>query len=98
MPVFKGIKLELLDNEAIFSFIEHTIRDGISQISLCYARANNPGMDSGYKSEEPLIHLMYLDANNLYGNLMICSVTKGWIQVVDRRRDRGTRHSIVAHR
>ena len=65
-----GVKLELLDNEQMFSFIERGIRGGISQISLRQAKANNPEMGPRYDPGQPLVYLCYLDANNLYGKAM----------------------------
>ena len=41
-----GVRLELLDNEPMFTFIEKAIRGGISQISLRRATANNPKKDA----------------------------------------------------
>ena len=79
-----GVRLELLDNEEMFSFIEHAIRGGISQISLRRATANCPGMGSRYNPEEPLVNLLYLDANNLYGKAMSDPLPTGgfrWLQV-----------------
>ena len=39
---------------------------GISITSKCHAKANNPLID-GYDPEKPSSHILYLDANNLYG-------------------------------
>ena len=65
-----GVKLELFDNPEFYNFIEMNIRGGISQISQRQARANNPAMGSKYNPAEPQVHLMYFDANNLYGKAM----------------------------
>ena len=67
---YTGVKLQLFDNPEMFNFIESNIRGGISQISLRQAKANNPAMGPRYNPEEPLSHLMYYDANNLYGHAM----------------------------
>ena len=50
----------------MYTFIERSIRGGISQISKRYAKANNPGCTS-FNPLEPVTYLIYLDANNLYG-------------------------------
>ena len=60
------VKLELFDNEEMYSFIEHSIRGGICMNSKRYAKANNPGCKV-YDPMKPISHLIYLDANNLYG-------------------------------
>ena len=65
-----GVKLEIIDNEEMFTFVERAIRGGISQISLRNAVANNPEMGQRYNPEQPLVYLCYVDANNLYGKAM----------------------------
>ena len=66
-----GVKLELFDNEEMYSFIERSIRGGISQVSKRYVVANNKYCRSKkYDPQKPTIYLVYLDANNLYGYAM----------------------------
>ena len=72
-----GVKLQLFDNPDFFNFIESNIRGGISQISLRNAKANNPGMGPRFNPEEPHAHLMYFDANNLYGKAMSDPIPSG---------------------
>ena len=60
------VKLELFKDEDMYMFIERSIRGGISQISKRYAKANNPRCRD-YDPLKPITHLIYLDANNLYG-------------------------------
>ena len=61
-----GVKLELFDNEEMYTFIERSIRGGISQISKRLAKANNPRCKN-FDDLKSLTYLIYLDANNLYG-------------------------------
>ena len=60
------VQLELFDNEAMYTFIERSIRGGVSQISKRFAKANNRNCRD-YDPLAPISHLIYLDANNLYG-------------------------------
>ena len=61
-----GVKLDLFDNEEMYTFTERSIRGGISQISKRFAKANNAGCKD-YDPLKPITYLIYLDANNLYG-------------------------------
>ena len=61
-----NIKLELMTDVDMFQFIETALREGVSIISHRYGKANNKYM-SDYDPKQPAKHIMYLDANNLYG-------------------------------
>ena len=60
------VELELLSDKDKYLFFEAAKRGGICVISHRYAKANIPGQEK-YSEKEPTSHLMYLDANNLYG-------------------------------
>ena len=60
-----GVKLELLTDIDQLLFIEQGIRGGTSYIANRLATANNEFV--GYDESKPPSHIMYLDANNLYG-------------------------------
>lgn len=61
-----NIKLELMTYVDMFQFIEKGMRGGVSYIAHRYGKANNKYM-SDYNPKQPCKHIMYLDANNLYG-------------------------------
>ena len=61
-----GVELELLTDYDQHLFIERGMRGGISMVSKRHAKANNPLVD-GYDPEKHSSHILYLDANNLYG-------------------------------
>ena len=63
------VQLELIDNAEMYSFFESVIRGGISQVTKRFSKANNKYMKI-YDKTKPNIFLMYLDANNLYGDSM----------------------------
>ena len=64
------INLELLSDPNMLLMFEKGIRGGISMISNRYGEANNKYMSKGFNRNKLKKHLMYLDANNLYGCAM----------------------------
>ena len=61
------VELELLADPDMPLMIEKGIRGGVSMISTCYGKANNPYMGDSYDPNQPTKYISYLDANNLYG-------------------------------
>ena len=51
--------------------VEKGIREGISMISNRYGKANNKYIGKRFKDIELFIYIIYLDANNLYGWVMV---------------------------
>ena len=65
-----GVKLEFLTNNDMLMIVEKGIRGGICHARHRYAKANNRYMKNYDKNIESS-YLMYLDANSLYGWVMI---------------------------
>ena len=61
-----GVQLELLTDIDQHLFIESGIRGGVSTICHRYATLNVPG-EVNFDESKPIEHLIYFDANNLYG-------------------------------
>lgn len=66
---FSKCEIELLTDGDMYLFVEDAIRGGISQISHRYAEANNKYMKD-YDNSKCESNIIYLDANNLYGDAM----------------------------
>ena len=65
-----NINLELLSDLNMLLIFEKGIRGGISMISNRYGEANNKYMGNRFNKNKLKKHLIYLDANNLYGDAM----------------------------
>ena len=61
-----GVELELLTDVDKHLFIEKGMRGGISRVSRRQTTANIPGT-VGHDPTKPNKHILYVDANNLYG-------------------------------
>ena len=66
---FTEVELELLTDIDQVLFIERGIRGGISQFCHCYAKSNNPYINS-YNAEQEISYLQYYDVNQLYAFAM----------------------------
>ena len=63
------VELELISDPDIYIFFEKGTRGGVSYISNRYSKDNNKYLKS-YDSNQESKHIIYLDANNLYGYAM----------------------------
>lgn len=61
-----GISLELLTDPTMYNIFELGIRGGVSMVCKKYSKANHIHLDDFNPTQESK-HIMYLDANNLYG-------------------------------
>jgi ssDNA-binding Zn-finger/Zn-ribbon topoisomerase 1 len=71
-----GVQLEQLTDINMYNMCELGIRGGISMISHRYAKANNKYM-TNYDKSVIDSYIMYLDANNLYGQAMVQKLPTG---------------------
>ena len=65
-----GVSLEKMTDIDMYQFCEKAIRGGTSLISHRYAKANNKYMKN-YVEDVISSYIIYLDANNLYGQSMV---------------------------
>ena len=80
-----NIKLNLISDVDMYQFVEKGMRGGVSYISNRFGEANNKYMkDFDENASEK--HIMYLDANNLYGWAMSQDLPTGdfkWLDIND---------------
>ena len=81
-----GVSLDQLTDVDMYLFCEQAIRGGTSLISHRYAKANNKYM-SDFNENMVSSFIMYLDANNLYGEAMIQNLPTGDFKWVDIDED-----------
>ena len=60
------VSLELITDIDMYHFIKKSIRGGIPMFTTRYAQANFPTLP-GYDASRSHAHLVYLDADNVYG-------------------------------
>ena len=77
-----GISVDLISNADTYCFIEDGIRGGMTFVNEHHAVANNPRIGQ-VRDDEPLVDLLYVDANNLYGNALSMKLPQSDFQWVD---------------
>ena len=63
------VELELTANLDMYIFFEKCIRGGVSQVSNRYSKTNKKYLKY-YGTKPESQHIIYLDANNIYGSVM----------------------------
>ena len=79
------VTLELITDINMDTFIENSIRGGISMISNKYAKSNNIlNMCLQLDPEKPKSYILDLDANNLYGDAMSQALPTGGFKFLNK--------------
>ena len=71
-----GVKLELITDLDMYTFIEENLRGGVTTVNHRYFKANNKYLDD-YNPFLPTSFIQYIDANNLYGASMSMKIPTG---------------------
>ena len=71
---FGKVKVDLLKEVQDYIFIERGIRGGMTFVNTHYIEANTPLIPDTYDLTQPRQELLYIDANNLYGNALSFSL------------------------
>lgn len=61
-----GCEIDLLSDPEMYRMLEGGLRGGVAMVTKRYAKANNERL-GGYDAAVQKSHIMYWDANNLYG-------------------------------
>ncbi|KAL4091251.1 hypothetical protein QTP88_025973 [Uroleucon formosanum] len=86
MLKYTNVKLELLSDYDTHLFIENSIRGGLTQASMRYAKANNE-KTIDYDPTKPKSWIVYQDCNNLYGWAMSQYMPYGDFKWVEPKLD-----------
>jgi hypothetical protein len=76
-------QIDLLRDADEYCFVESGIRGGMTFINTHHVVANTPRVPDTYSPNHPLIDLLYIDANNLYGNALSQKLPKSdfkWLE------------------
>ena len=65
----KKVKLELISDLCMYILFEKDMRGGVSYVSNRYSKASNKYLKT-YDPKQEFKHLIYLNANNLYGYII----------------------------
>ena len=76
------VKLEVISDADMYLFHEKGMRGEVSYISKIYSKANNKYLKSHNLKQESN-HIIYLDANNLYGFAMSKFLPTGGFKWID---------------
>ena len=77
-----SVKLEVITDIDVYTFIESNLRGGVTTINHRYFKANNKYLDD-YDDLKPSTYAHYIDVNNLYGKGMELPLPTGnfrWLQ------------------
>ena len=80
-----NVQLESLLDVDMYNFMIKAKRGGISYCAKKYAKANNPNIID-YDKTKPTTHILYIDANNLYGHSMSQPLPSGGFEWVEQSK------------
>ena len=63
-------KVELLCDPEMYKFVEEGIRGGMTFVNKHHLVANTPRIPDTFQADKPIVDLLYVDENNLYGNAL----------------------------
>ena len=95
MLIITKVELELFSGALKYLFFEKGMRGGVLYISQRYRKANNKYLKS-YDLKQESKHIIYLDANNLYGYAILTFLPTGgfkWIDPTDLCINKYTKNS-----
>jgi hypothetical protein len=83
-----GTSLDLLQDSVMYEFFEAGIRGGMTFVNTHHIRSNKPG-EEDYDPLKPHTELLYIDANNLYGQALSMSLPQKnfkWVEDMEMQK------------
>lgn len=71
------MQVSLLGDVDTYCFVEDGIRGGMTFVNSHHVEANTPRIPDSFNAEQPEVDLLYVDANNLYGNALSQKLPQG---------------------
>ena len=62
---FTGVELDLVQDSEMYMFLELAMRGGVSTVTKRKLTSNTPEIPDTYDPDQPIVWIIYLDANNL---------------------------------
>ena len=79
------LKLELIADPDMYIFFEKSTKSGVTYISNRYSKASKKYLKS-YDQKQELKHIIYLDANKLYGYAMPSFFATSGFKWIDHKK------------
>ena len=82
-----GARVDLLKDADSYCFVEEGIRGGMTFVNTHHVASNTPRIPDMWDETQPEVDLLYVDANNLYGNALSQKLPQSNFEWLDQPED-----------